>query len=132
MINSYKSIGYSSLDFKKLLQNKLSWRSFNEIFQISHLKYQFSYLHTYFDIQDYSDEEIKFLKNDNMFLSESVALSKKETQRLIDKFSKHKIIEEIRPNIVIVDKKEFDMKFTLSNDYSKILDTKFFSLMSLN
>ncbi len=131
MINSYKSIGYSDSEFKTLLKNKVSWRSFNEIFQISHLKYQFNYLYTYFDIKDYSDSEIKFLKNKNLFLSESIALTKKEIYRLADKFTKYEIINEIKPNIVIIDKKEFDMKFTLSNDYIKIFDSEYFALITL-
>jgi len=132
MINSFKSIGYSNSDFKEYLANKISWRSFNEIAQISGYKYQFSSLHTFFDINDYSKKEIEFLKNQKLFLSESIALSKKEISRLVDKFEKHQIIEEIKPNILIIDKGENIMKFVLSNEYSKILDTKFFSLIILN
>jgi len=132
MINSFKSLGYTNLDFKEYLTNKVSWRSFNEIIRISHFKYQFSYLHTFSDKIDYSAKEIKFLKNDNIFLSESIALSKKETLRLLNKFDEHKIIEEIKPNIIIIDKSANDMKFVLSNEYSKIIDTKSFSLITLN
>ena len=130
MINSYKSIGYSESEFRKLLKNKISWRSYNEIFQISHLKYQFNYLNTYFDIQDYEYQEIKFLKNRNLFLSESIALSKNEINRLVEKFINHNILYNIEPNIVIIDKKEFNMDFTLSKNYTEIFDTKFFRLLN--
>tara|TARA_Y100000591_G_scaffold123218_1_gene105224 strand:+ start:8053 stop:9882 length:1830 start_codon:yes stop_codon:yes gene_type:complete len=130
MINSYKSIGYSESEFRKLLKNKISWRSYNEIFQISHLKYQFNYLNTYFDIQDYEYQEIKFLKNRNLFLSESIALSKNEINRLVEKFINHNILYNIEPNIVIIDKKEFNMDFTLSKNYTEIFETKFFRLLN--
>jgi len=132
MINSFKSIGYSNTDFMELLANKISWRSSNEIGQISGYKYQFSSIHTFFDVNDYSEKEIEFLKNDNLFLSESIALSKKETLRLVDEFVGHKMIEEIKPKIVIIDKRDNNMKFILSNEYSKIFDTKSFSLITLN
>ena len=56
-------MGYSKLDFKKYLSNKVSWRSYNEIIQISGFKYQFSDLYTYSNKSDYSKEEINFLKN---------------------------------------------------------------------
>jgi len=132
MINSLKSIGYSSLDFKNLLKNKISWRYFNEIFQISHLKYQFSYLYTYSNIEDYSDYEIEFLKKRNFFWSESIALSNKEVNRLSDKFDAYKVIDEISPNIVIIDKKQFDVKPSSLNNYNEIFDTKYFRLIARN
>lgn len=132
MINSFKSIGYSNLDFKNLLKNKISWRSFNEIFQISHLKYQFNYLYTYSNIEDYLDDEIKFLKNRDLFLSESIALSTKEVDRLINKFNGYKIIDEISPKVVIIDKKKFDIKISISNDYKEIFDSKYFRLIVRN
>ena len=81
MINSFKSAGYSNLEFRKLLNNKISWRSYNEIFQISHLKYQFNYLNTYFPIEDYLYEEIQFLKNRNFFYQSLLPYLKK---KLID------------------------------------------------
>ena len=131
MINSFKSMGYSKLDFKKYLSNKVTWRSYNEIIQISGFKYQFSDLYTYSNKSDYSKEEINFLKNKRFILSESIALPKKEIIRLLDKFDQHKIIDSIKPDIIIIDKRQNNMQFILSDDYSEILDTNFFSLMKL-
>ena len=51
---------------------------------------------------------------------------------LVDEFVGHKMIEEIKPKIVIIDKRDNNMKFILSNEYSKIFDTKSFSLITLN
>jgi len=130
MINSFKSAGYSNLEFRKLLNNKISWRSYNEIFQISHLKYQFNYLNTYFPIEDYLYEETQFLKNRNFFLSESIALSQKEINRLVKKYENHKIINEIRPDVIIIDKREFNMNFTLEKNYTEIFDSKYFRLIT--
>ncbi len=130
MINSFKSAGYSNLEFRKLLNNKISWRSYNEIFQISHLKYQFNYLNTYFPIEDYLYEEIQFLKNRNFFLSESIAISQKEINRLVKKYENHKIINEIRPDVIIIDKREFSMNFTLEKNYTEIFDSKYFRLIT--
>ena len=132
MINSYKSIGYSNSDFKTLLKNKISWRSFNEIFQISHLKYQYNYLYTYSNIKDYSYDERKFLENRNLFLSESIALSNKEVSRLINKFDNYKIISKFSPKIVIIDKKEFNIKPQISSNYEEIFDGIYFRLIVRN
>ena len=74
MINSFKAIGSNQSNFRNFIQNKISWRVENEISQITGYKYQFSSLYTYFDIETYGEDEIKFLKENKIFLSESIAI----------------------------------------------------------
>ena len=131
MINSFKTTEFSKDNFKNFIKNKISWKSSNEIGQISGYKYQFNSFYTYFDINDYNQNEIDFLKNDKIFLFESIALSQKEVNRLISNFTSHKIIPEIKPNLIIVDKRKIDVDFVPSKEYSKIIDNKFFILFNL-
>ena len=119
------------MEFQNFIKNKISWKSSNEIGQISGYKYQFNSFYTYFDINDYNQNEIDFLKNNKLFLSESIALSQKEIDRLISNFTSHKIIPEIKPNLIIVDKRKIDVDFVPSKEYSKIIDNKFFILFNL-
>ena len=66
-----------------------------------------------------------------MFLSESIALSKSETLRLVKKFDEHKIVENIKPDIIIIDKKKYDIKIKPSPEYNQIYDTKYFRVLKL-
>lgn len=132
MINSLKAMGFNQSNFEKFIQNKISWRSSNEIGQITGYKYQFNSFYTYFNIDTYSEDAIKFLKQNKIFLSESIALSENEIQRLSTRFQSHKVIPEIKPNIVIVDKRENNFDFIVSKDYSEIINNKSFILFFLN
>ena len=131
MINSLKALGFNQSNFKNFIQNKISWRSSNEIGQITGYKYQFNSFYTYFNIDNYGEDEIKFLKNNKIFLSESIALSQSEISRLLTEFQNHKVISKIKPNIVIVDKRKNNFDFIVSEDYSEIINNKYFILYSL-
>ncbi len=131
MINSLKALGFNRSNFKNFIQNKISWRSSNEIGQITGYKYQFNSFYTYFNIDNYGEDEIKLLKNNKIFLSESIALSQSEISRLLTEFQNHKVISEIKPNIVIVDKRKNDFDFIVSKDYSEIINNKSFILYRL-
>lgn len=131
MINSLKAIGFNQPNFKKFIQNTINWKSSNNIGQITGYKYQFNSFYTYFDKETYSEDEIKFLYQNKIFLSESIALSQNEIERLLTRFQSHIIIPEIKPNIVIVDKTENNFDFTISKDYSEVINNKSFILYSL-
>ncbi len=131
MINSFKALGANQSNFENFIQNKISWRVENQISQITGYKYQFNSFYTYFDIETYGEDEIKFLKQNKIFLSESMALSKNEIERLSTRFKNHIPIPEIKPNVVIFDKRENDFDFIVSNNYSEIINNKSFVLYSL-
>ena len=71
------------------------------------------------------------MKNNKIFLSESIALSQSEISRLLTEFQNHKVISKIKPNIVIVDKRKNNFDFIVSEDYSEIINNKYFILYSL-
>ena len=131
MINSFKAVGFNQSNFRNFIQNKISWKSENKIGQISGYKYQFNSFYTYFDIDTYEKNEIQFLKQNKIFLSESIALSVNEIEKFSTRFQNHKVIQEIKPDIVIFDKRVNDFDFTVSNDYSEIINNKSFVLYSL-
>lgn len=131
MINSFKAVGFNQSNFKNFIQNKINWRSENNIGQITGYKYQFNSFYTYFDLGTYGESEIKFLKQNKIFLSESIALSENEIKKLSTRFQNHKVIPEIKPKVVIFDKRENYFDFTVSDDYSEIINNKSFVLYSL-
>lgn len=131
MINSFKAVGFNQFNFRNFIQNKISWRSENKIGQITGYKYQFNSFYTYFNIDSYGENETKFLKQNKIFLSESIALSENEIEKFSTRFQNHKVIPEIKPNIVIFDKRENDFDFIVSDDYSEIINNKSFVLYSL-
>ena len=131
MINSFKAVGFNQSNFKNYIQNKINWRSENKIGQITGYKYQFNSFYTYFDIGTYGENEIKFLKQNKIFLSESIALSENEIDKFTTRFQNHEVIPEIKPNVVIFDKRENYFDFTVSDDYSEIINNKSFVLYSL-
>ena len=132
MFNSLKSIGLTEDGFRKYIKNNISWRSTNNISQITGYKYQFNSFFTYFDIDDYEQNEIDLVKKNELFLSESVALSKSEIEKLVNKFSHHQMIPEIKPDLVIVDNRINSVDFVIPKEYSTLLNDKYFSLFVLN
>ena len=131
MINSLKSIGFNTNNLRKFLRNEITWRSYNKISHITGFKYQFNSFYTYFDINDYEKNEIELLENNTLFLSESVALSKNEINNLVNKFNNHILMDEIQPDLVIIDKNIKNLGVNISNKYSNILDTNYFSVLIL-
>jgi hypothetical protein len=131
MINSLKSVGFNKDNFEDFIQNKITWRSTNNISHITGYKYQFNTFYTYFDISDYKINEISFLKKNKLFLSESVALSKNAISRLVIKFSDHQLITEIKPTILIFDKRQDIINFNHSEEYVEIANNQSFTLLKL-
>ncbi len=131
MINSLKSIGLNENNFKQFLQNDLDWKSKNNISQISGFKYQFNSFFTYFDKSEYTKDELNFLKNNKFFLAESVALSNKKINEYVYDFSNHKIIDNLKPDLVIIDKNMKNLEFEISKEYITLINNDFFSLFVL-
>ena len=131
LFNSLKSIGFKKNNFKEYIENKLSWKSSNNISHISGYKYQFNSIITFFNNNDYTKEELKIINNKKIFLAESVALSKSEINNLVNKFDNFEINKVKKPSIVIVDKTNIDIDFDLSKDYSILSNEKFFLILKL-
>ena len=114
-----------------ILQNDLDWKSKNNISQISGFKYQFNSFFTYFDKSEYTKDELNFLKNNKFFLAESVALSNKKIDEYVYDFSNHKIIDNLKPDLVIIDKSMKNLEFEISKEYITLINNDFFSLFFL-
>ena len=57
-------------------------------------------------------------------MSESVALSKNAISRLVIKFSDHQLITEIKPTILIFDKRQDIINFNHSEEYVEIANNQ--------
>ena len=74
---------------------------------------------------------MNFLKNNKFFLAESVALSNKKIDEYVYDFSNHKIIDNLKPDLVIIDKNMKNLEFEISKEYITLINNDFFSLFVL-
>ncbi len=129
LFSSLKFLNFDKDNFINLIKNKkTSWRYKNNfVYMYFGRKYMANNANFFNnDINDFSDDEKKFIKKSNILISHQIIIPKLEFKRMIDKFNKHD--KEINPDIVIIENNKFNN--FLNNNYCKIFDDKKFKIFS--
>lgn len=108
LINSLKSLGVSSNDFKKYLYEKEVMNRDLLIMFIANYRYQSNKLYQYTKLDNYSLDSIQYIKNASPFNNQLNILPDSEKKYLLKRYDNHQVKKDIAPEYVIIEKNELN------------------------
>lgn len=133
LYSTSKFFDLSSAEFNRLIKNEeAGWRYKNNFvynfFGRRYLANNFTHYNN--DYLDYTINEKKFIKKNNLLIAHQVIIPKSEIKRHINNFISSN--KKITPEIIIVDKEEFDIFSKVPNSYCLIFENKKFTIYISN
>ena len=127
LINSLKNFQISENDFKKIISfNKSELRN-PLIMKLFIYRYQANSLHTFSEIDNYTDNYKKLIVKTSPFRAQFQIMPEDEKIRLIKMFKSHKVNEKFTSDYVILNNSLFSSSFDILNlNYKKIFSSESF------
>ena len=136
LINAFKVLNLNSRKFIEFFANeKKGWRYLNPNTQKFFLgTYSASALKTYKNSKDFDQDTLEFISKTSPLNVQSLAIPEEEFVRLENKFNKYKNNNKIKPDLIIISKRNrlYDKIKNIDYQYSEKEINNFFKVLYKN